>query len=194
MKELERIKSEMVRAIHAHSFFSVSKSGEVHEMLTYEYEDPEGYYRSVLRDEDLLREEAEKLGGNMQYYLDKERVEINGRKVKSIVHYVDIFTKGTTEVVSVVYLIDFAGTLKEGFNRIETWIEEETAPYDFEIIWRFPVGSHVTDIDTLLDYEIYDDKIVLWALDGQEVGGYELMEFKLPRKRFDTTAKSEKSV
>jgi len=161
-------------------------------MLTYEYEDPEGYYRSVLRDEDLLREEAEKLGSNMQYYLDKERVEINARKVKSVVNYVDIFTKGTTEVVSIVYLIDFAGHLNAGFNRIETWIEEETAPYDFEIIWRFPVGSQVTNVDTLLDYEIYGDKIVLWALDGQEVGGYELMEFKLPNERFDTTAKHKR--
>ncbi|MFO7835818.1 MAG: hypothetical protein R6V83_04115 [Candidatus Thorarchaeota archaeon] len=192
MKELERIRSEMVRPVHAFSFFSVSTSGEVHEMLTYEYDDPEGYYKGVLRDDDLLRSEAEKLGGNMQYFLDKERVEINGQKVKSVVNYVDIFTKGDTEVVSVVYLIDFAGHLETGLNRIETWIEEETAPYDFEIIWRFPVGTQVVDVDTLLDYEIYNDKIVLWALDGQEVGGYERMEFELPSERFDTTAKSDR--
>jgi hypothetical protein len=65
-------------------------------------------------------------------------------------------------------------------NKIETWLEEEEAPYDFEIIWRFPKRTKVVEIDTLLDYEVYNDIVTLWAFSGQEVGGYERMEFKFP--------------
>ena len=183
---MEKALSEFVEPVHADSFFSVSKTGEIHERLSYEYSDPEGYYRRVIRDEKLLRKEIEKLADNMQYFLDLERVEINGERVKSHVGYCDIFLKGPSEVVSVVYLIDFAGRFKEGVNKIETWLEEETAPYDFEIIWRFPVGSKILAVETTLDFEIYSDIITLWAMEGDEVGGYERMEFELPSSVFDT--------
>jgi hypothetical protein len=177
---LEDFLSDSVEPIHADSFFSVSRTGEIHERLSYEYSDPEGFYRRVVNDDDLLREEIEKTASNMQYYLDKERVEINGQRVRSQVEYADIFLKGKSEVVSVLFLIDFSGKFNNNVNKIETWLEEEEAPYDFEIIWRFPVGTKVVEIDTLLDYEVYDDIVTLWAFSGQEVGGYERMEFKLP--------------
>ena len=35
----------MVEPVHASSFFSVSKTGEIHERLNFEYLDMEGYYR-----------------------------------------------------------------------------------------------------------------------------------------------------
>jgi hypothetical protein len=178
---VEKALSELVEPVHADSFFSVSKSGEVHERLCYEYLDPEGYYRRVIRDEGLLRKEVEKLADNMQHFLDKERVEINSERVKSRVDYCDIFLKGATEVVSVIYLIDFAGRFQEGTNKIETWLEEEEAPYDFEILWRFPVGTNIKEIETTLEFEIYGDLVTLWAHEGDEVGGYERMEFDLTR-------------
>jgi hypothetical protein len=177
---MEDFLSDSVEPIHADSFFSVSRTGEIHERLSYEYSDPEGFYRRVVNDDDLLRDEIEKTASNMQYYLDKERVEINGQRVKSQVDYADIFLKGRSEVVSVLFLIDFSGVFNDHVNKIETWLEEEQAPYDFEIIWRFPVGTKVVEIDTLLDYEVYDDIVTLWAFSGQDVGGYERMEFKLP--------------
>ncbi|MBD3407653.1 MAG: hypothetical protein GF411_16165 [Candidatus Lokiarchaeota archaeon] len=181
--------SEMVEPIHADSFFSVAISGEIHEKLSFEYLDPDGYYKRVLRDEELFGKEIEKLADNMQYYLDKERVEINTERVRSNVVYVDIFPKGVSDVVAVTYMIDFAGRFKEGENKIVTWLEEEIAPYDFEIIWRFPAGTKITDIDTMLEFEIYNDLVVLWALEGEEVGGYERMEFALPEKVLDTRTK-----
>ena len=183
---MEKALSEFVEPVHADSFFSVSNTGEIHERLSYEYSDPEGYYRRVIRDENLLRKEIEKLADNMQPFLDLERVEINEERVRSRVDYCDIFLKGPSEVVSVVYLIDFAGRFKEGVNKIETWLEEETAPYDFEILWRFPVGSKILTVETTLDFEIYSDIITLWAMEGDEVGGYEKMEFELPSNVFDT--------
>ena len=177
---LENFLSDSVEPIHADSLFSVSKTGEIHERLCYEYSDPEGYYRKVVNDDDLLRDEVQKIADNMQYYLDKERVEINGDRVRSQVDYADIFLKGKSKVVAVLFLIDFAGKFNDKINKIETWLEEEEAPYDFEIIWRFPIGSELIEIDTLLDYEIYNDIVLLWAFSGQQVGGYERMEFKLP--------------
>ena len=183
---MEKALSELVEPVHADSFFSVSRTGEVHERLCYDYVDPEGYYRRVIRDENLLKKEIEKLVDNMQHFLDLERVEINGERVKSRVDYCDIFLKGATEVVSVTYLIDFAGRFQEGANKIETWLEEEEAPYDFEIIWRFPVGTHIKEIETTLDYEIYGDLVTLWAQEGDEVGGYEKMAFELTGSLLDT--------
>lgn len=186
---MEEFESEMVEPLHADSMFSVSHSGEIHERLCYDYLDPEGYYRRVIRDDDLLRAEVMKLADNMQHFLDRERVEINRHRVRSRVSYADIFLKGSSEVVSVVYLIDFATQFESGRNRIETWLEEEIAPYDFEILWRFPVGTKIVEIDTLLEYEIYDDIVSLWAFEGDNVGGYERMEFELPITRLDTRTK-----
>jgi hypothetical protein len=183
---LEKALSDFVEPVHADSFFSVSRNGEIHERLSYEYADPEGYYRRVIRNEKLLKREIEKLADNMQYFLDQERVEINDDRVKSRVDYCDIFLKGPSEVVSVVYLIDFAGRFKEGVNKIETWLEDENAPYDFEILWRFPVGTRITEVETTLEYEIYGDIITLWAQEGDDVGGYERMEFELPKVVLDT--------
>ena len=101
--------SDMVEPVHASSFFSVSHTGEIHERLNFEYLDMAGYYRKVVRDENLLAKEVEKLAGNMQFFLDKERVEINSERVKSQIDFCDIYPKGQTDVVSVIYLIDFTG-------------------------------------------------------------------------------------
>lgn len=182
---MEKALSDLVEPVHADSFFSVSRNGEIHERLSYEYTDPEGYYRRVIRDEKLFKREIEKLADNMQHFLDLERVEINEERVRSRVDYCDIFLKGPSEVVSVIYLIDFAGRFTENTNKIETWLEEEAAPYDFEILWRFPIGTCITEVETSLDFEIYDDIITLWALEGDDVGGYEKLQFKLPTHILD---------
>jgi hypothetical protein len=176
----------MVEPVHASSFFSVSRSGEIHEQLSFEYLDIEGYYRKVIRDEKLLTKEVENLVDNMQLFLDKEKVEINAERVKSQVDYCDIFLKGETDVVSVIYLIDFAGKFVSGENIIETWLEEEEAPYDFEILWRFPIGSKIVEVETTMEFEVYQDIISLWAMDGDEVGGYEKIIFRLPDSTLDT--------
>ncbi len=173
------IDEDLVEPIHAYSFFSVSPTGEIHEQLIYEYLDHDGYYAQVFADDDMYQREVSKLWENMQYYLDRERVEINGQRVYSRVSHVDVFPKGPTSVVAAVFIIDFKGEFRIGRNTIETWLDEEDAPYDFEIIWRFPVGSRVVDIDTLLDHEIRDDIVILWAVEGQHVGGYEKMVFEI---------------
>ena len=183
------VSEDLVEPIHAQSFFSVSINGEIHERLSFEYLDPNGYYRSVIQDTELLRREILKLSTNMQNLLDSERVEINGTRVRSLVNFTDIYLSGESEVVSVIFIIDFAKKFVSGKNIIETWLESEISPYDFEIIWRFPVGTEIVTIDTLLDYEIYRDLVSLWALEGDHVGEYEKMEFILPEHQLDTTYK-----
>ena len=170
---------DYVEPVHADSFFSVSRTGEIHERLSFEYLDPEGYYRQVIRDENLLSKEVEKLANNMQYYLDKERVEINTKRVRSEITYCDIYLKGPSEIASILYLIDFSGEFVQGSNRIETWLEEEDAPYDFEIIWKFPLHTKITEVETIMEYEIYDEVLSLWAYEGEEVGGYERLVFEI---------------
>ncbi|TFH07658.1 MAG: hypothetical protein E4H14_08020 [Candidatus Thorarchaeota archaeon] len=68
---------------------------------------------------------------------------------------------------------------------IETWLEEEEAPYDFEILWRFPFGTKIVEVETTMDFDIYDDIISLWAIDGDDVGGYEKLVFELPSSTSD---------
>jgi len=177
---MDSVESDLVEPLHAESFFSVSRSGEIHERLCFEYVDEGGYYRRVLTNDELLQEEILKLSTNMQRFLDEERVEINGERVRSHVSYTDIFLKGESNVVAVIYLIDFAGHFTGGRNVIETWLEEEMAPYDFEIIWRFPVGTSIGEIETKLGHEVYGDIITLWSFEGEEVGGYEKMVFQMP--------------
>lgn len=175
-----------VEPIHAESFFSVARSGEVHERLYFEYRDYDSYYSDLLGNNAAFGDEIAKLSNNMQYYLDQERVEFNGEQVTSIVRYTDIVMKGHTNFVAVLYLIDFAGRFTPTRNIIETWLERETAPYDFEIIWRFPAGTKIEPIETELEYEIFGDFVVLWALEGDKVGGYEKMVFEFSETVLDT--------
>ncbi len=183
---MDSVESDLVEPIHAESFFSVALSGEIHERLCFEYVDEGGYYGRVLSNDELLQEEILKLSTNMQLFLDEERVEINGERVRSIVSYTDIFLKGESNVVAIVYLIDFAGRFADSRNEIETWVEEEMAPYDFEIIWRFPVGTSILEVETKLEHEVYGDIITLWSFEGEEVGGYEKMVFEMPAAALST--------
>ncbi len=41
------------------------------------------------------------------------------------------------------------------------------------------MGTHDISIESLLEYEIYKSIVVLWAQEGDKVGGYERMEFNL---------------
>ena len=54
------------------------------------------------------------------------------------------------------------------------------------ILGRFPMGAHIKEIETTLDFEIYGDLVTLWAQEGDEVGGYEKMEFDLTGTVLDT--------
>lgn len=166
---------------HAEAFFSVSSTGEIHERLSYDYVDEGGYYRRVLSDQELLDAEITKLSTNMQRILDAERVEINGRRTMSDVEYVDIIMRDARSLVSAIFLIDFCGQF-ERINRIETWIEEEEAPYDFEIFWRFPRGTRLLEVHTQLEYDNHGDILSLWASTGDRVGGYERLVFELPER------------
>ncbi len=177
---MNRSESDDVVPVHAESFFSLCMGGEIHQRLCFEYRDPHGHYRNVLLDDELYSEEVARLSDNMQFFLDEEHIEVNNVKVRSVVNYMDIFLKGNTDVVAIVYLIDMRCRLKRVNNRIEFWSDEETAAYDYEILWRFPCGSRVLNVESQLQFELLDDMLLLWAWSGDHVGGHELIEFSLP--------------
>ncbi len=175
--------SDRVVPIHAEAFFSLSVDGEIHQRLCFEYHDPTGHYRGVLLDDALYSEEVTQLSDNMQRFLDEERIEINGTRVRPVISYTDIFLKGTTDVVAIVYLIDLRCRFQKTKNRVEFWSDEEIATYDYEILWRFPCGSSITNVETSLQYETLGDILLLWAWKGDNVGGHEVIEFALPQDK-----------
>ncbi len=163
--------------IHAEAFFSVSKTGEIHQRLIFDYDDPGEYYYSLLDDDLKLNEEIEKVVLNMQEFLDEEKVILNKIRVRPKVTFCDIIHRGRPDIPSITFVIEFKGTFFEGKNVIDTYTEKEYAPYDFEVIWKFPDGTEIVDIDTPLHYEIQDSILYLWAYEGEKVGGAERIAF-----------------
>jgi len=165
--------------IHAEAFFSVSKTGEIHQRLIFDYDDPDEYYYSIIDDEMKLADELGKVSANMQDFLDDETVIINKIKVRPKVIFCDIIHRGKPEIPSITFVIEFKGTFFEGKNLIDTYTDEEYAPYDFEVVWKFPEGSEIIDVDTPLHYEIDGTILYLWAYEGEKVGGREKIAFSL---------------
>ena len=168
-----------VEPIHAEAFFSVCRTGEIHQRLIFDYDDPEGYYYSVVNDDIKLNEEISKVVVNLQNYLDDEEVIINKIRVKPKVAFCDIIHRGNLDIPSITFVIRYMATFFEGKNIIDTTSDEEYAPYDFEVVWSFPEGTEITLVDTPLHYDIDGSILYLWAYEGESVGGHEIIEFIL---------------
>jgi len=69
--------------VFANGFFTVQDNGVFNELIVFEYYDPDGYYASVASDQDRLDEELGTLSRNMQFYLDLEKVLVNGSESPS---------------------------------------------------------------------------------------------------------------
>nr|MDO8062875.1 hypothetical protein [Candidatus Freyrarchaeum guaymaensis] len=173
-------RSDEVVPIHAYTCFSVSETGEFHQVLIYDYYDPEGYYASLEGNLDEYAKEVEKLWLNMQGFLDEERNEVNGQPVYPEVVFTDIEFRGQDEYPYIMWVIAFRGDLKPGMNVYSTWTEEEELEYDCEALWVFPDGTEIADVKTLMEYEIHGNILFLWARKGDVIGGHEEISFILP--------------
>jgi len=170
---------EEVLPIHALGFFHVCRNGLFYETITFDYLDLDEYYYNLEKDE--LEDEFNRLISNMQYFLDKEKIVINGENSKPLVHGIDICFRGSTQRPSTIFLITFQGKLKRGLNIYENYYEESIAPYDFESYWLFPPKSRVVSVDIDGEYDIFGDKniLVIWVKSGEKMRGYERIEFIL---------------
>ncbi|OYT38941.1 MAG: hypothetical protein B6U89_04965 [Desulfurococcales archaeon ex4484_58] len=167
--------------IYGFGFFYMHRSGLVDQIIIFEYWDPDHYYEEVIRNEDKLRGEIEKLFSNMQYYLDQEKVLINGIDADPRVVSVDIGLKGKPEIAYIVFHIVFKGELKRGVNVYENIYEEEIAEYEYVVYWFFPENVKVLRAEVGVPYYIENDGRTLFfkVKPGTRVGGREAIYFQL---------------
>jgi len=170
-----------VEPIHAQGFFIVSRRGDINQIVIYDYYDPEHYYLNLLHRPLDYEEEIKKLAANMQYYLNQEKVLINGERVKPIVKTVSIEHRGFAEIAYITFTIYFKGKLHKGLNTYENIYEAEKAEYDYEVYWIFPPRSKVVEVDIAAEYEVLGDGNILlfWVRKGDRIRGYEKIVFSI---------------
>jgi len=149
-----------VTPLYAHAFFSVSRSGEFHQLLTYDYYDPDEYYLNLEYNPEEYDMEIQKLWLNMQDFLEEEVNLVNGKKVYPKVIYTDIQFRGSETMPFILWIISFKGEFKNA-------------------IWVFPEDCRILSVTTPMDYEIMNNILLLWARKGDKIGGQEEIRFKL---------------
>jgi hypothetical protein len=172
----EEKKEDNIVPVYASSFFSISRDGEFHQLLQYDYFDQENYY-SKLSEEDIS-EEIKKLWLNMQGYLEEETNKINGQIVSPKVEFCDIQYRGSSKHPFFIWIITFQGTFQQGVNLYETRTDEETLEYDCSAQWQFPQHTKILQVETKLYYDILDSRILLWGDKHMKIGGYERIQFR----------------
>ena len=173
--------SERVIPIHAQEYFTVSRNGEISQILIFDYDDPAGYYHHLVRTGRIGRE-LERMLANMQMFLDEERILVNGVRVHPEVRGIDLNFRGSRRRPSVTFIIFFEAPLRRGLNIYEDYYEDEVAEYDYEIYWAFPPGAKVKQVQMAGEHEVICDGeiLVVWMRRGERTGGYERIEFILP--------------
>lgn len=173
------MKSDMrVVPTHASSFFSISQDGEFHQLLQYDYYDPDEYYINLKQEKFL--EEIRKLWLNMQNYLEEETNKVNGKMVYPKVEFCDIQFRGRPQNPFIIWTITFKGEFQSGINKYETKTDEEDLEYDCYVIWQFPEKTKkFLKVDTKLYYDIFGNRIVLWGEKGMRIGGNERIHFEI---------------
>lgn len=167
--------------IYGQGLFYMHPDGLVDQVVIFDYWDPGRYYESILRDAEKLKREEEKLIDNMQYYLDQERVLINGIEAPPQVTSVEIGLRGKPELAYIVFLIEFRGQLKRGINVYENIYEEEEAEYEYIVYWFFPENARVVRAEVGVPYSIESGGRILFfrVKPGTRVGGREAIYFRI---------------
>lgn len=164
----------------ASCYFSVSRTGEFHQFLVYDYYDPKGCYARLLNKPKKCREELRRLCTNMQYFLDQEEVRVNGVRVYPRVVTAYISHRGFMDTPYIAWIVTFKGKLRKGLNVFENTTEREVAEYDFEIVWQFPRRSRIVMVKISTESQVIAKRtLYVLARKGEVVGGYERIEFTL---------------
>jgi len=167
--------------IYAQGFFYVHRSGLVDHIVIYDYWDPERYYESVLNDPEKYEEEVETLMENMQYFMDREKVLINGKEAPVHVTGVEIGLRGRPELPYIVFLMEFRGELRKGLNIYENYYEEEEVDYGYIVYWFFPENTRVVKAELGVPYYVEaDGRVLFFRVKPQtRVGGREAIYFRI---------------
>jgi len=167
--------------VFANGFFTVQDNGVFNELIVFEYYDPDGYYASVASDQDRLDEELGTLSRNMQFYLDLEKVLVNGSESPPTVLNVSIGFRGDTRRPYILFIVTFKGNLVKGLNTYENYYEEEVAEYDYEVVWVFPAKARVVEADLGVPYKVEAGGRVLRfnVRKGTRIRGFEKILFEI---------------
>ncbi len=170
------------KPIYAQGFFHLRRNGLVDQTIIFDYYDPDKYYYKILRHRLKLDHEINLLRKNMQYFLDQERVLINGADASPKVMHVEIGIRGRPDLAYVLFLISFKGELVDGLNTYENIYEEETVDYDYIVYWIFPDNARIVEADLGVPYIVYGNRILYFRVPkGTHVGGYERIVFEMRR-------------
>ncbi len=167
--------------IYAQGYFIVHRIGLFNQIVIFDYYDPDQYYWGVLRNASRLKREQETLMKNMQYFLDQEKVLINGVETKPVVKNVEIGIRGKPTLSYIVFYIEFEGELVKGLNIYENLYEEEVSEYDYVVYWIFPWNIRVVEADVGVQYSVLNDGrlLIFHVPKGTRVGGYEKIVFEV---------------
>jgi hypothetical protein len=169
-----------VQPLFASSVFTISSELEVYQVITYDYRDSEGVYEKLLEDEEALQDEINKIHANMAEFLDAEKVFINDKRVEQKILHVDIGLRGSPKIPFFQWIVHFQGIPKEGQNSLTSMVDEELAEYDIEVLYLFPSGTRIIEVETPMEYETRNSFLFVWAQKGDKVGGHEAVRFILP--------------
>ncbi len=169
-----------VQPLFASSIFSISPILEVYQVIIYDYHDPEGVYERILKDEEALQREVTLIHANMSKFLAAENVFINDERVEQQILHVDIGLRGRPQIAYFQWVVHFQGTPRDGENELSSDIEEELAEYDIDVLYMFPGGTRIIEVETPMEYEIRNPLLFVWGQKGDIVGGYEAVRFKFP--------------
>ncbi len=167
-----------VTPLFASSYFTISTSLQVYQVVCYDYADPDGYYERILHDPKAFTQEAENLCTNMQAFLDAEQVFINGQRIEQKILHVDIGLRGAADIPYLKWVIFFQGQLQPGVNSLASNVEEEVSEYDIEVLYLWPKETQIKEVITPMDFEIRGPLLFVWSRKGDLVGGYEEVNFE----------------
>lgn len=166
--------------ISAVGFFTVSRRLEVRQIVVYDYLDTSGDYAKLMEDEESAQRELKMLARNMQRFLDREEVVINGARVRPRVVGVDVGFRGSPEDIYIVFFIRFKGKPTRGENYYENVYEDEVAEYPIAAYWFFPPRARIISVEMTGEIHMLGPNIVAVKVEeGERIHGYERIVFTL---------------
>ncbi|MEM0223078.1 MAG: hypothetical protein QXT33_05755 [Thermofilum sp.] len=166
--------------ISAVGFFAVSRRLEVHQIVVFDYLDTSGEYAKLMEDEESAQRELRTLTANMQSFLDREEVVINGMRVRPRVVSVDVGFRGSPEDIYIAFFIHFKGKPVKGENYYENVYEDEVAEYPIAAYWLFPPRSRVKTVEMSGEVIMLGPNVVAVKIEeGDRIHGYERIVFTL---------------
>lgn len=169
-----------VTPLFASSYFTISPTLEIYQIVCYDYADPDGYYERILHDSAAFVKEAEMLTKNMQKFLDEEQIFINGQHVEQEILHVDIGLRGAADIPYIKWVIFFQGQVQPGVNTLASNVDEEVSEYDIEVLYLWPSETQIKKVVTPMNFEVRGPLLLVWSRKGDKVGGYEEVSFDFP--------------